>query len=90
MRDGRRGQCRPGKRRHGFSRCGRHGHALGCIGQPGADPHRESAGVVDLLGPVRGVERRIDLGEVPHVRAVQNGGAELDRLNRVLTAMTGQ
>ena len=42
---------------------------------------------VDLLGAVHGIERRIDLGEIPDIRTVQNGGAELGRLNRVLPAV---
>src|SRR5262249_4269003 len=40
-----------------------------------------------LLGAMRGVERRVDFGEVPDIRSVQDGGAELDRLDRILAAM---
>ena len=39
---------------------------------------------------MRGIERGIDFGEVPHMRPVQDGGAELDRLDRVLPAMARQ
>ena len=43
-----------------------------------------------MLGAARGVERRIDLGEIPDMRAVQDGGAELGGLDRILPAMLDQ
>jgi len=53
--------------RHVFSRLG--------ILEPGADPHRQLAGVRNHLGAASGVERRIDLGEIPDMRAVNDGRA---------------
>ena len=46
--------------------------------------------VLDAEGAVRGVECRIDLGEVEHMRSVQNGGAELGGLDRILSAVPDQ
>ena len=40
--------------------------------------------------PLAAVERLVDLGEIPNMRAMQHGGAEPDRLDRVLAAMAGQ
>ena len=51
---------------------------------------RQLAGVGDQLGAVRGVERRIDFGEIPDMRPMQDGGAELDRLDRILPAVARQ
>ena len=44
----------------------------------------------DQLGAARGVERVVDLGEIPDMRAMQDGGAELDRLDRILPAVAHQ
>ena len=67
-----------------------HRRALGGVGEPGADPDRELADVGDLLGPARGVEGGIDFREIPDMRPVQDGGAELDRLDRILAAVARQ
>ena len=45
------------------------------------------------VGPARAaglVERLIDVGEIEHMRAVHDRGAELDRLDRILPAMRHQ
>ena len=55
--------------------------------QPVADPHCQLTGVVHLLSAARGVERRVDFGEIPDMRPVQDRGAELGRLDRILSAM---
>ena len=60
-------------------RAGDRGALLG-VGQQRADAHRQPADVADQLGAARGVERLVELGEIPDMRPVQHGGAELDRL----------
>ena len=78
---------RAGKLRNGVARRRRHFLALGGIGQPGAHPHRQPPCVSDLLSAMRSIERSVDLGKVPHMRAVQDSSTELDRLDRILTTM---
>eukprot|EP01035_Chromulina_nebulosa_P000299 gene299-419_t len=46
--------------------------------------------VIGLTGAAGAVERFVDIGEVEHVRTVDDGGAELDRLDRILAAMRHQ
>ena len=57
------------------------------IGEPVAKPDRQRLLVGDEFGAMRGVERRVDFGEIPDMRAMQDGGAEPDRLDRILAAM---
>src|SRR5947208_681231 len=57
---------------------------FGRIDEQGPDAHRKLAGIADRLGPMRDVERGVDFGEIPDVRTVQNGGPELDGLDRVV------
>ena len=52
--------------------------------------HRQLAGVGHLSAPPARVERGVDLGEIPDMRPVQDRGAELDRLDRILAAMLHQ
>src|SRR5271165_5336245 len=56
--------------------------------QPGAHAYRKLAHIGYLLGPARLVQRGVDFGKVPDMWTVQDGGAELDRLNRILAPMT--
>src|SRR5215470_17378979 len=76
-----------GKLRYCFARRRHHLHALGRIGQPRAYPHRQPAAVADLLSAMRGIERGVDLSEIPDMRPMQDRGSELDRLDWILTAM---
>src|SRR5215208_2647848 len=68
---------------------GYHG-ALLVVGKPAGDASRELCRVVHLFGPARAVERRIDVGEIPYMRTMHDGGAKLYRLDRVLPAMLNQ
>ena len=51
---------------------------------------RERVLVGDELGAARGIERLVNLREIPDMRAMDDGGAEPDRLDRVLTAAAGE
>ena len=42
---------------------------------------------VDHLGAAGGIEHRIDLGKIPDMRAMHDGGAELGGLDRILSAV---
>src|SRR5207342_3620347 len=57
------------------------------IAQPGGEMRDKAVGAGDRLRAVRVVKRSVDLRKVPDVRAVQNCGAELGGLDRVLAAM---
>src|ERR1700675_2690809 len=74
--------------RHGGTPGVHNGRALVRILEPGAQAHRELAHVGHLLGAMRFVERSVYFSKVPDMRAVQDGGTELDRLDRILSAMT--
>ncbi len=58
--------------------------------QHGAESGGELARVGDQFGAMRVVERRVDIGKIPDMRAVQDGGAELGGLDRILPAMPDQ
>src|SRR5919197_6133560 len=58
--------------------------------EPSRRPQRQSLDVAHLFGAARRVERRIDFCEIPNIRPMQNRRAELDRLDRILTAMARQ
>src|SRR5207247_5638489 len=75
---------------HGLARGGDRCRASAPVLEPGADARRERLHVAHLFGAVRLVERGIDFREVPYVRAVQDRRAQLDRLDRILDAMTGE
>ncbi len=57
------------------------------IGEQGGQSGGQTVGIGDRFGAMRVVERLVDLGEVPDMRPVQNGGAELGRFDRVLSAV---
>ena len=69
-------------------------HAPGAprfVGEEPRDFVGERGGIVDRLRRVgHRVERRVDVGEVVDMRAVEHRGAEADRLDRVLSAMLDQ
>src|SRR4051812_49708118 len=65
-----------------------HRGPLGRIGEPGADADRELAHLGNLLGATRGVEGRIDFRKIPYMRPMEDGGADLDRLDWILAPMT--
>ncbi len=58
--------------------------------QQGGEAGGELAGVGDRLGAMRLVERRVDFGEIPDMRAMQDGGAELGGFDRILPAVPDQ
>src|SRR5262249_57415553 len=78
------------ERSNARTRGGNHCRARGRVLEPSAGAQHETLGVVYFFGAVRGVERGVDLGEIPHVRAMQNCRAKLDRFDRILPAMARQ
>ena len=50
----------------------------------------QAFGITDQFSAMDAVERVIDLGEIPHMRAVQDGGAEFGGLDRILPAVLDQ
>src|SRR5258708_33231375 len=75
---------------HGLTRGGDRCRASAPVLEPGAGARRERLHVPHLFGAVRLVERGVDFREVPHVRAVQDRRAQLDRLDRTFAAMTAE
>ena len=67
-----------------------YGFALIIVGEPVSDARSKPGRVIHLSGPAGAVEGGIDIGEIPHMRTVQDSGAELYRLDRVLPAVFHQ
>ena len=57
--------------------CIGHGFARRRLGEPAGEARRQGFLIGDAFGAVRGIERGIDLGEVPDVRAMNDRGASL-------------
>src|SRR5258707_997055 len=77
---------RAAERGNRVSRGGDDRGAPGRILKPGAGPQHESPEAGHLFGGPRLVEGRIEFGEIPNIRTVQNRSAQLDRLAPILAA----
>src|SRR3954469_21529052 len=76
------------ERGHRLTRGLGHGLALLDVLEPVADPLGKRIRVRDLLRAMRPAQRGIDFSEVPDVGSMQNGRAQLDRIDRILGGVT--
>ena len=71
---------------HGMSGIGDPCAGVGIV-EPRGEMRDKAVGAGNRLRAVRVVERSVDFRKVPHVRTVENRGAKLGGLDRVLSAM---